>query len=263
MSWKKHLKNVLLYPTIEPSNTVRVHPMWRMKRLGTAYGGWNIPVQSLREGSICYCIGAGEDITFDLELVKSFGAIVYCYDPTPRAVSHVESAIAGLSNYRFFNVGIWDENRTMKFFGPQDPTHVSHSIVNLQGTDHYFEAECKTLATVLQENGHTAPDLLKLDVEGAEYRILQHLIQLHIRARILCVEFDEFHHPVDADYKSRISAAVSDLCAFGYVLIKTEASNYTFIRSDDFPLVARAARMMWRAVHRLTRHDSPGKIHEM
>jgi FkbM family methyltransferase len=216
-----------------------------MERLGSSYGGWTVPVRIFTDRSICYCIGAGEDITFDLELIRRFDSEIFCYDPTPRAAAHVASVTAGLKKYNFFKFGIWDENKAMKFYVPADPAHVSHSIVNLQATDRYFEAECKSLATVFRENGHTQADLLKLDVEGAEYQILRSVIRENLQIRVICVEFDELHHPLDLDFRTRVATCIRELCNFGYLLICVDGSNYTFIKHVDFPLVARAARWFW------------------
>src|SRR5690606_25746429 len=55
------------------------------EKLGTRYGGWYVPSDLLNAQSICYCIGAGEDISFDIELINRFDCHVYTFDPTPRA----------------------------------------------------------------------------------------------------------------------------------------------------------------------------------
>src|SRR3990167_6305181 len=152
-------------------------------RLGTEYGGWTIPENFLTENSICYCAGAGEDISFDVALVENYSCDVYTIDPTPRAIKHfnyIKDAIkAGqpayinnsdlaykidplkIDNLHLLPIGLWDSNTTLKFYQPQNPAHVSHSILNLQKTEEYFEAECKKLSTIMGELGHTYIDLLK------------------------------------------------------------------------------------------------------
>src|SRR3546814_9362953 len=51
-------------------------------------------------------------------------------------------------------VGLWSEDATLRFYAPRDPTHVSHSIVNLQETESYFEARCRSIASLMAELGH-------------------------------------------------------------------------------------------------------------
>ena len=64
----------------------------KLLRLGTTYGGWIIPADAgLTADSICYCVGAGEDISFDCAGVERFHCQVRVIDPTPRAIQHFNS----------------------------------------------------------------------------------------------------------------------------------------------------------------------------
>lgn len=112
----------------------------------------------------------------------------------------------------------------MKFFVPQDPTHVSHSVVNLAKTSNFFEAPCRRLSSLMRDLGHHTIDLLKLDVEGAEYEVLNSMIEDQIAPMVLCVEFDQ---PVP--YKKTL-AMVRKLIGVGYRLVNIDGWNYTFIR---------------------------------
>lgn len=195
------------------------------ERLGSTYGGWIVPVNLLSQGSICWCAGVGEDITFDLAMIERFGCNVWAFDPTPRAVCHVTSHAAHEPRYHFVPVGLWSEDATMRFFAPRNADYVSHSIVNLQGTKDGFDAPCRSVATLMKELGHERIDLLKLDVEGAEYAVLESLDYNEIRPRILCVEFDQ------PSSLRKILAASRGLMASGYELVAVDGWNFTFVRS--------------------------------
>src|SRR5438552_4122743 len=106
-----------------------------LERIGSTYGGWAVPKDLISSEWICYCGGAGEDITFDLGMIERFGVHVYCFDPTPRSAAHVAQVAAGLSRFHFYPIGLWDRNDSIRFFAPRDPSHVSHSALNLQGTE--------------------------------------------------------------------------------------------------------------------------------
>ncbi len=222
------------------------------EKLGTRYGGWYVPSDLLNAQSICYCIGAGEDISFDIELINRFDCHVYTFDPTPRAQRHVEGLRQSsqernsktvtyspsdsyrcdsitLANLHFFPYGIWSEEGVMRFYAPKDSAHVSHSLVNLQRTETYFEAECRTLRTVMQELNHDAITLLKLDVEGAEYGILDSMLSDNIFPRIICVEFDEGRNAKDNCYFSRIQEVINKLKRAGYLATFFDGWNVTFI----------------------------------
>lgn len=221
-------------------------------KIGTGYGGWFVPSGLLSHQSLCYGVGAGEDISFEIELINHYGCQVHCFDPTPRALRHVELlrlntakglptsindavgvhyniAPAGLAQLHFHAFGLWSEDRTMRFYAPENPAHVSHSIVNLQQTTSYFEADCRTLTTIMNTCGHTDLSLLKLDVEGAEYEILSSIVNSDIRPAILCVEFDEGYRPLDDQYLSRILAVVRQMQTEGYRFTNLDGWNATFV----------------------------------
>src|SRR5579863_1766311 len=98
-----------------------------MRTIGTRYGGWSIPANLLNAGSICYCVGCGEDISFDLGLIDRFRCDVYAFDPTPRAIEHVRRHAADNPRYRFSALGLWDKQERLKFYAPSNPNDVSHS----------------------------------------------------------------------------------------------------------------------------------------
>jgi FkbM family methyltransferase len=214
----------------EPISGGRITAANGLQRIGSDYGGWIIPAAVLGADSVCYCAGAGEDISFDLGLIKRFGCQVFSYDPTPRAIEHVRKTAADIPQYQFFPIGMWNKAEVLKFYAPADAQHVSHSIVNLQKTDRFFEAPCERLSVLMQQNGHHRIDLLKLDIEGAEYKVLESLIEDRLDIRIICVEFDELHHPLDQQYRDRIASAVDALLAANYLLVAVEHSNFTLLK---------------------------------
>jgi hypothetical protein len=120
-----------------------------LQKVGSSYGGWVVPSQSINENSICYCVGCGDDISFDMGLIERFECKVYAFDPTPRSIQYVRETVASQPNYHFFDFGIWDENCSIKFYAPQNPKHISHSIINLQKTHDFFEAKVKKLIDVM------------------------------------------------------------------------------------------------------------------
>ena len=214
------------------------------------YGSWTVPSKLLSSEAICYCVGAGEDITFDCDLIRHFGCRVFVFDPTPRAINHVNNLIRRIrlgmplngdfdvyqnrvdfdvDRLNFFPDGIYSHSGTKRFYVPKIKEHVSHSILNLQQTEAYFEAWCYRLKDVLQILGHTRVDLLKLDVEGAEYDVIESILADKLEIKVLCVEFDEGNNPIDINFISRILACIDSLRNYGYVPVCMEDWNITFV----------------------------------
>jgi hypothetical protein len=100
--------------------------------LGSGYGGRKVPTNILHKDSICYCFGAGEDISFDLDLIKLFSCNAYSFDPTPRSIKHIEylknclinnknayinqgstpytASLSHLKKLHFVPIGLWIKN---------------------------------------------------------------------------------------------------------------------------------------------------------
>ena len=221
-------------------------------RFGSDHGGWTIPAWAASTGGVAVCVGAGEDISFDVALNKA-GFTVYTLDPTPRAKEHVQAVLRAAgggpapsinqsptekydlkgfarNRFTFAEVGLWNENTTMRFYAPKNPAHVSHSIVNLQRTDEFFEAKCQTLAAFCVSHQIEKIDILKLDVEGSEYAVLGNILKNESLPGVLCVEFDELRNPLDGGLMDRIAKIVDAMQAAGYRLRHVENSNALFTR---------------------------------
>jgi FkbM family methyltransferase len=193
-------------------------------RLGSEYGGWHVPAGGIRSDAVVYSAGLGEDASFDLELVRRYGCRVWVFDPTPRAVAYAGTIQE--DRFRFLAVGLWSSDGPQMFFPPKNPVHVSHSIANLQKTAAPgFEAPCRSLPSLMRELGHNHIDLLKLDIEGAEYEVLDPIARAEIRPSILSVEF----HPVSLSELKRTLRLVRRLKALGYSVLAREGQDVTFV----------------------------------
>lgn len=232
------------------------------ERIGTPYGGWIIPKGWFTQDSVCYLVGAGEDISFDLGVAAKYGCQVHIFDPTPRAVSHFEEVVKSLkqglpakcgtspsglypeyppelaAHLQFHPIGIWNEDTTLRFFAPQNEAHVSHSLVNLQHSDRHIEVPVRQLSGLMLELGHRRLNLLKLDIEGAEYQVIQSILENKIEIDVLCIEFDESAaNHLDTKYLARIEQTLKSLLNAGFRVIAKEANchNFTLVHQRRLP----------------------------
>ena len=198
-------------------------------RLGSGYGGWWVPRWVLKRGNLAYCAGVGEDLTFDAELL-AHGMSVVAFDPTPRAVTFARQVDLG-PTFDFEAVGWWDSSGTQRFYAPSDPAHVSHSAVNLQKTTEYFVGHVETIVSITERRGDGVPDLVKMDIEGAEYRVLRSMVASRILPGVLCIEFDQPARLVP------VLVAIRRLRDFGYRVESMERWNVTLVRhsGDAWP----------------------------
>jgi methyltransferase, FkbM family len=138
----------------------------------------------------CYCAGVGEDIRFDRYLVEDCGAQVWAFDPTPRSIAYMRSAEYDRERLHFVPAGLWSEDTTLRFHGPANPEHVSHSVMEEFGSTAYFDAPCRSVPSVMRELGHDRIDLLKMNIEGAEHIVLGAALDAGIRPQVIALTFE-------------------------------------------------------------------------
>lgn len=201
----------------------------KLETLGTDYGGWTIPTELVHPDWVCYCVGVGCDATFDLALHERFGCEVHCFDPTPRAINYMHDLDAEAKGLRFHTWGLWTSDTTMRFFAPADKRKTSHSVLDLNGTGEYFNAECLALDSIKQRLGHERLDLLKIDIEGAWRPVVEQFAAQGVRIPVLCVEFDS---PTSLPKVLRAARALEGA---GYHLAHYRKENFLFIHHSALP----------------------------
>jgi Methyltransferase FkbM domain len=99
----------------------------------------------------------------------------------------------------------------------------------MQHTTDYFVADCRRPKSIMNALGHKSVDLLKLNIEGAEYEVMLALFEDQIRPAIICINFDELHTQIDASARGRLRGLVRQFADQGYVSISAEACRATFV----------------------------------
>ncbi len=198
--------------------------------LGTTYGGYAVVPAALGPDSIVYSFGVGEDASFDLALIERFGATVHAFDPTPRSRTWVDAQVWP-PQFRFHPLGVAGADGTLALHAPPDPTHVSYSPVARKGSAEVVEVPVRTVRSLMAELGHARVDLLKADIEGAEYEVIADLLAHGPRPGQLLLEF---HHHLPTIPLSRTKQAIADLRAAGYRLFdQSEAgAEMSFVHRD-------------------------------
>jgi FkbM family methyltransferase len=157
---------------------------------GNNYGGFYVATESLNQSSIIYSFGIGEDISFDLDLNKCFQCNVHMFDPTPKSIDWIQKQ--GLKpDFKFYKYGIGAETLDAKFYLPRNPNHVSGSLIvqNNVNSSNEVVVHVKSIKDICSELCHDRIDVLKIDIEGAEYDVLQSVLDSKIHINQILVEF--------------------------------------------------------------------------
>lgn len=241
-------------------NAKKKNNLGNIQRFGSNYGGWYVFENLIDAKSRILSVGAGEDISFDVEVANHFGCHVDIYDPTPRAIEHFRLVEKHFGNkptesYKkngnqsvmayslekvlkqkmcFLSKAIWIYSGEIKFFQPQKNENVSHSITPIicksENDGLYILVECMDILEVSIEKY----DILKLDIEGAEINVLERLFEYVEEEKLpsqILVEFDELKKGGIENF-NKVVALDNKIKNVGYELIFIENLNFTYCKSE-------------------------------
>lgn len=228
-------------------------PQIKLERLGTKYGGWHVPCDmGLDENSIVYSGGVGEDVSFDLLLSEKYKCNILLIDPTEKSKIHFEEIkkYYEINKWRFtgdiqkdyygilypikpefdkikyLDVGLWDKKTTLEFYKQSNPDHCSQTFIHDMFGEEYDEVQVDTIKNIMERFGHKHIDLLKLDIEGSEVKVLNNMLDDGIHPRFLCIEFDLLIKGKDTYGKTQKLA--NRLGSLGYQILVNDNLNITF-----------------------------------
>ena len=119
---------------------------------------------------------------------KTFpGARIMAFEPEEEIYNILEKNVQtqGLHNVALYKKAVWDEKTTLSFYSDKG---MGGSVVNV-----YKKQEPKKIETVvLADYLVSKVDFLKLDIEGAEYRVLKNCGPLLRNVQNLFVEYHSF-----------------------------------------------------------------------
>jgi FkbM family methyltransferase len=220
----------------------RVLPQWRfsppavqapraLQHFGSAYGGYYLDPSLLKASSVVYSLGVGEDISFDLALIERFRIQVHAFDPTPRVAEWLAQQ-AHPAEFRFHAVGIAAHDGKQPFHLPPREDWVSHSVQSAaQYSAQTISLPVIRLSTAMRRLGHQQLDVLKMDIEGAEYGVIEEIAAEDIPVKQLVVEF---HHRLSTVGVAQTRRALALLAGLGMKICHVCPRSEVFTLVRDF-----------------------------
>ena len=207
-------------------NINKISKQW----FGNQYGGFYLAQNSIDKSSIVYSVGIGEDISFDEGIMDRYGCKVFAFDPTPKSVVWVKENVT-TQNFVFSPIGVAKEKGSRKFYLPTNNNHVSGSIHDIKTINNSNSIDLKfdSLSNIMKDNNHSKLDLLKMDIEGAEYEVIDHIQKNNIDIKQILVEF---HPHFEKDGKKKTKKAIEKLEKMVYSCFGLSNSllEYSFIK---------------------------------
>lgn len=193
--------------------------------LGTTYGGWEIDIDSIKDGDTIIDAGLGEDISFLEELIKLKNINIIGIDPTIKSHIYVENK--NIDNLTLIKKAIAPYGvKNIKIFKNSNPNHVSesyHSDHHSVNND-FYEVDTISFKELIEKYN---PSFIKMDIEGAEYDVLLECIGVNQ----VCVEFH--HHCMSTKTINDTNNIINAFIENGYKLISNiNNMEYTFVKRE-------------------------------
>lgn len=184
-------------------------------------GGFFLDVKELDANSVVYSLGVGDNIEWDLSMIRLIGCKVYAFDPDPLSIEWLskQSVPAGLV---FTPVGAGDHDGEIVFYQPPREGKINKS--SILKTAQASSLPVKRLQTLMKERGHVHIDVLKVNIEGGEYAIISDIVNVPIKQ--LIIEFHDRFVPRIGWLKTKI--AEFRLRRAGFKLIAREGEIRTY-----------------------------------
>jgi FkbM family methyltransferase len=256
----RKISTAIRWRVFNPKTPRITKPTTDLIRLGSRYGGKFVDSSNLDKNSFFVSGGAGEDISFELELQKQIGLNTYIIDPTPEAIKHFkkvsergpknrevdysdssrqdprsyDTSELEFSKVSFIQEALWNRTKKIKFYKPNDGTRdSSHSISgihnNYRKNGQRIIVQATTIPEFLLRNGISHIDLLKLDIEGAAMEVLESTFLASIFPKQILLEVDELHFPGPKSW-IRARKTFKLLNRYEYICINRDNCDFTFIR---------------------------------
>lgn len=203
----------LFYQITGKYNHIKIGVKYKNRWFGNKYGGFYAIQDLLNKDSIVYSFGIGEDISFDKAIIEEKGCTVFGFDPTPKSINWCKSQTLP-KLFNFHEYGVSKSTGKVQFNLPNNNEHVSGSLIlHKEVSKRYIDVEMKSFSEIVKLLNHSRIDLIKMDIEGSEYDVLDGILESNVIIDQIVIEF---HERFFIDGKEKTIQAINKLNKKGY-----------------------------------------------
>jgi FkbM family methyltransferase len=192
---------------------------------------WHVAPANLGADSIVVSAGVGKDISFERELIDYTGCRVLLLDPSPTGIATMARPENHCSRIEFLPVGLAGSDGELRLNPPQRAGEGSFwKAPGAAPAQDALSLPCRSISSLARERGFSRIDLLKMDIEGSEYDVIDDIVQSGLDIGQLCVEF---HHFMSEISLVRTLRALRLLRSRGLRLAHKHGCDYTLVRVSN------------------------------
>jgi FkbM family methyltransferase len=189
--------------------------------LGGAGRGFAVVPDLMLRTSVVYAFGVGEDAGFELELIGHFGCTLHLFEPRPRFLNWVRQQKLP-PQISVHPMGLSDRDGVMT----QAPIEsATHSHARRDTSNPTSEYQVRRLPTLMKQFGHPHVDVLKLELESAEFYATHSLVTSSVRPTQILVEFQHLGRTFSVPRCERVLMQLNQI---GYRIFDCQPGGHRF-----------------------------------
>ena len=107
--------------------------------LGSSYGGWAVPGDLIQSSWVCYLVGAGGDVSFDLDLIHRYGVLARSFDAVEDYVVRAREQAGDEPRFSAHHAAIAAADGPIRMQVTHDPSSLSVSAAQLYDSRRFIE----------------------------------------------------------------------------------------------------------------------------
>jgi FkbM family methyltransferase len=151
---------------------------------------------------------------------------VYCFEPNKKALVHLNKSLNTDSNTIIIDKAIYKENTSLSFYVNEENSLVS-SLIAESGHAPSYNVNAITLDEAIKNSNEGKIDLIKIDVEGAEFGIIKSLSkETAEKIDSFLIEYHDFYFENGME---QVNDMIQKLENLGFIVEKSTIKNSKFI----------------------------------
>lgn len=216
------------------------HDQKNFKSYGKKHGKYFLPdLKDEKKKQWIISAGVGDDISFDIDMLN-LGYNLIFIDPTPLAVKYFKKNFDYNlydKKFIFYEKGLWNEKTNLNFYSSDskadinsDEYIISNTISNYNKSKNSIKIETTTISEIMRENKIEFFFLIKLDIEGSELEVINHIYKKNIKPNYLLIEFDFLKQQSLLKAIKNLFFVLKKLKKLEFQIIYIDNLNFTFKR---------------------------------
>ena len=213
--------------------TRKLLPFIKMKIIGIQYYAPNyVYFEKFNELSVIIDVGCGHEAEFSKHLIEKHNLQAFGVDPTIKHTPFLK-ILEETTKGKFHHLALAVTQKDGFITFHESRQNESGSILsehnNMQNDEiRTYNVESVNLRELVRRIGTTPIDFIKLDLEGAEYELLNEISDEDIKP--FKQIFIEFHHHCTNHTTQETMQLVRDICSKGFKVFTLDHHNYLFYK---------------------------------